>query len=69
MLHRKEHPITPRIVLAAEFSINNEPVMNASPRSRNTHHGRVPKWYSPLMTIGWNTPMMRNVATAVISPM
>ena len=37
--------------------------MNAHPAAANAHQHRVPKWYSHLMTIGWNTPMTRNVVT------
>ena len=66
--HSRLAPTTPTSDEAMVSSIHSDPMMQAMPAKRNTIHGRVPQYYSVLMTSGWKRPMMRNVLTAMMSP-
>lgn len=68
MLQKLEKATTPRMMLAYSFGTNNEATRAAMPASRNAGQHCLPKWYSLLMTSGWKTPMVRNVARPMMSP-
>lgn len=50
------------------FSIISDPIHPASPIRKNAGQHRVPKWYSDLMTIGWNRPMQRKLVMPSMMP-
>ena len=68
MLQNEEKAVTPRIVDAIRFSTKKDNAQNTMPATRNIHQHFVPRYYSALMTIGWKTPIIKNVARPTIIP-
>jgi hypothetical protein len=68
ILHRQEQPVTPRIAAKSVLETKREPVSNRTPKMANTGQQRIPQKYSAFMTMGWKTPIIRKVATAIIIP-
>ncbi len=69
MLQKQEKATTPRMMLAYSFGTKSEATRATMPATRNRGQHCLPKWYSLLMTSGWKTPMVRNVARPMMSPM
>ena len=68
MPHSADAPNTPTTAEIVVFLINRAATMQAIPIIRYTIQGRVPQYYSVLMTIGCQMPMARNVHAAMITP-
>jgi hypothetical protein len=68
MPQRADAPNTPKKEDKYTFSVKRAAVRQAMPMARYTHHGRVPQWYSVLITIGCQMPMVRKVMMAILIP-
>ena len=68
MLQNDEKAITPSRVDQIKELTHNEAPTKSTPARAKTHQHLVPKWYSALITMGWNNPIIRKVAAPIISP-
>lgn len=68
MDQKQEKATTPKIVDRMMALTNKEAARQPKPVRRNIHQQLVPKWYSALMTMGWKSPMQRNVAAPMMIP-
>ena len=68
MLQNDEKATTPKSVDQIKELTHNEAPTKRMPAKANIHQHLVPKWYSALITMGWNSPIIRKVAAPIISP-
>lgn len=68
MPHSDDADHTAKSVDSKTSPTSSEATPETMPLSRKSHHIPTPKKYSPLMTMGWKRPIIRNVATPIIIP-
>ena len=68
MLQNDEKATTPKSVDQIKELTHKEAPTKSTPARANIHQHLVPKWYSALITMGWNSPIIRKVAAPIISP-
>ena len=68
MDQKQEKLKTPSRTETSTLRTKSEPTHPAMPASRKAGQHYTPKWYSLLMTRGWNTPMHRKVARPSMMP-
>ena len=68
IVQNDEKAKTPNSEASRILSTQTEAMIPAIPNKRNIHQQPVPQWYSALITMGWNRPIIKKVQMPIRSP-